>query len=539
MNRLNIHLKLTLFAAVAGILLSLSWLPMWLLPLVFVGFVPLFYIINEVKKNELSAGFAFLYGFFAFLIFNVCTTWWVWNASKGGSVAAFVLNSLLMNLPYMVLFFTNKRSVGPLKIWPFIWAWLTFEYFHYRWDGTWTWLTLGNVFADQPWMVQWYEYTGVAGGTLWVLWVNKSVFKLVTSFNQLDKQQKGRHIFNLLFFQVFAVLFLSYYVLTDFRSSVNQSKRISAKVVVIQPNVDPYKDKFSGISPYQQTLNMLHLADSIMDSTVQLIAFPETALVGSLNERYLQQEETIFLMRQFLQKHPTVSILTGADSYKEYLEHEKVSETAREYDPGKFYDSYNTAMFIVPNDTTIGIYHKSKLVPGVERLPFSSVLKYVEKYAIDLGGTSGSLGISKEPVNFNVNSTLSVAPIICYESIFGQYITEYVKRNASLLCIITNDGWWGNTPGFKQHFAYARLRAIETRRYIARSANTGISGFITDEGAILQKSGWWVPTALKETVLLNNQLTFYVRNGDLINEAAVLFTCFILFGLLFKRNQLQ
>lgn len=539
MNRLNIHLKLILFAATAGILLSVSWLPMWFLPLVFVAFVPLFYVIDEIKKQHLGAGFAFLYGFFAFLIFNVSTTWWVWNASKGGSVAAFVLNSLLMNLPFMVLFFANKKPASNLKIWPFIWAWLTFEYFHYRWDGTWTWLTLGNVFADQPWMVQWYEYTGVAGGTLWILWVNKSVFKLVTSFNQLDKQQKGRQIFNLLFFQVFAVLFLSYSVLANFRSSVSQFKRTSAKVVVVQPNVDPYNDKFNGMSPYQQTLKMLHLADSIMDSTVQLIAFPETALVGGLNERFLQQEETIFLIRQFLQKHPTVSVLTGADSFKEYLEHEPISETAREYDPGKFYDSYNTAMFIVPNDTTIGIYHKSKLVPGVERLPFSSVLKYVEKYAINLGGTSGSLGISKEPVNFEVNSALSVAPIICYESIFGQYITEYVKRNASLLCVITNDGWWGNTPGYKQHFAYARLRAIETRRFVTRSANTGISGFITDEGEVLQKSGWWVPTALKETVLINNQLTFYVRNGDLINEAAVLFTCFILFGLLFKRKQLQ
>lgn len=538
MSLLKIHLKLILYAATSGALLSLSWLPMWFLPLIFVGFVPLFFIIFEIKKQELGAGFAFLYGFFAFLIFNVCTTWWVWNASKGGSVAAFVLNSLLMNLPYMVLYFSNKKQSGALKIWPFICAWLTFEYFHFRWDGTWTWLTLGNVFANNPWMVQWYEYTGVAGGSLWILWVNKDIFGLMLSFNDLDKKTKAKKLFNLLFFKGFAVLFLSYYVLTEFRSMTETANRLSAKVAVIQPNVDPNRDKFGGISPYQQTLNMLHLADSIMDSTVQLIAFPETALVGGLNERFLQQEETIFLMREFLQKHPNVSILTGASSFKEYLDDDVISETAREYDTGKFYDAYNSAMFITPNDTTISIYHKSKLVPGVERLPFSSVLKFVEKYAIDLGGTSGSLGISKEPITFSVNSSLSVAPIICYESIFGQYVTEYIKKNASLICIITNDGWWGNTPGYKQHLAYARLRAIETRRYIARSANTGISGFISDEGAILQQSNWWTPTALKETVTLNTHLTFYVRNGDWINQIAMVLTLFFLLGLFVKPTRI-
>lgn len=539
MNRLKIHLKLSLFAVASGVLLSLSWLPQWLVPLVFIGFVPLFYIIYEVRKEQLGAGFAFLYGYLSFLIFNVCTTWWVWNASKGGSVAAFVLNSLLMNLPFMVLYFSNKKPSHTLIIWPFICAWLSFEYFHFRWDGTWTWLTLGNVFANYPNLVQWYEYTGVAGGSLWILWVNKDIFNLTLHFAEWDKQSKARHIFNLLFFKGFAVVFLSYYVLHDFRETANLFNRMRAKVAVIQPNVDPYKDKFNGISPYQQTLNMLHLADSIIDSTVQLVVFPETALVGGLNERFLQQEETIFLMRQFLQRHPTVAILTGADSFKEYLENETISETAREYDPGRFYDAYNTALFLVSNDTTIGIYHKSKLVPGVERLPFSSVLKYVEKYAIDLGGTSGSLGIDKAPVTFKVNSTLSVAPIICYESIFGAYVTDYVKRNASLLCIITNDGWWRDTPGYKQHLAYAKLRAIETRRFIARSANTGISGFISDEGEILQQSKWWEPTALKQEVVLNTHLTFYSRNGDLINVVAVALTCFFLFGLFFKSKRMR
>ena len=172
----------------------------------------------------------------------------------------------------------------------------------------------------------------------------------------------------------------------------------------------------------------------------------------------------------------------------------------------------------------------------MERLPFAAVLKYVEKYAIDLGGTTGSLGVDDEPRNFTANSMLKAAPIICYESVFGEYVTEYVKRGATFLCIITNDGWWGNTPGYKQHLQYASLRAIETRRYVARSANTGISAFFDDEGKLLQKTNWWEPAALKQNIKLNTTQTFYVKNGDMIGEYAIIFAAYFLFGLIIKRK---
>src|SRR5690606_13847188 len=121
--------------------------------------------------------------------------WWVWNASAGGAVMAFVLNRLLMNLPFMFLFYLAKKTNNTTRLWPFIWAWLSFEFLHYRWDGTWTWLSLGNVFADVPWLVQWYEYTGVAGGSLWVIWVNKSVYQWLINYPGLQKQERIRRGF--------------------------------------------------------------------------------------------------------------------------------------------------------------------------------------------------------------------------------------------------------------------------------------------------------------------------------------------------------
>jgi apolipoprotein N-acyltransferase len=91
-----------------------------------------------------------------------------------------------------------------------------------------------------------------------------------------------------------------------------------------------------------------------------------------------------------------------------------------------------------------------------------------------------------------------------------------VHQGAGFIAIITNDAWWGNTSGKDQHLAYAKLRAIENRRWVARSANTGISGFINQRGDVVKKSAWWVPTALKADVNLNEEQTFYTQYGDIL-----------------------
>ena len=107
------------------------------------------------------------------------------------------------------------------------------------------------------------------------------------------------------------------------------------------------------------------------------------------------------------------------------------------------------------------------------------------------------------------------APVICYESIWGNYVSKYVKKGAQFIAIITNDGWWGNTSGKDQHLQYAKLRAIENRRWVARSANTGISGFINQRGDIVQQTKWWQPAALNQEINLNEEITFYTQAGDI------------------------
>jgi apolipoprotein N-acyltransferase len=208
-------------------------------------------------------------------------------------------------------------------------------------------------------------------------------------------------------------------------------------------------------------------------------------------------------------------LVTGASSYRHYKKWETPSPTARKNRQGNyFYDSYNTALQL---DTTelVQYSHKSKLVPGVERMP--TWAGFLEKYAIDLGGMTGSLGRDTiQHVFENHYSGMKIAPSICYESVYGEYMGEFVKKGAQLIFIITNDGWWRDTPGHRQHCSYARLRAIESRRSIARSANTGISCFVNQRGDMFQATKYWEPAAIKQTINANTELTFYTLHGDYI-----------------------
>jgi len=173
----------------------------------------------------------------------------------------------------------------------------------------------------------------------------------------------------------------------------------------------------------------------------------------------------------------------------------------------------------IDSTSTIQLYHKSKLVPGVEKMPFPRIFKSLEKFAINMGGSTGSYGIQEERTVFlSRENKVKIAPVICYESAYGEFVSKYIINGANLIFIITNDGWWGNTAGYKQHLDYACLRAIETRRSIARSANTGISCFINQRGDIIEKSEWWTATAMKNNINTNSYLTFYVKYGDYIGR---------------------
>jgi apolipoprotein N-acyltransferase len=197
-----------------------------------------------------------------------------------------------------------------------------------------------------------------------------------------------------------------------------------------------------------------------------------------------------------------------------------------------FYDVYNSAIFI--NDSSgVDIYHKTKLVPGVEKMPFPKLLDPLVKFATDLGGIAGSLGKDNSK-NYFLTNNFILKPLICYESVYG----DLGAGKSSLISIITNDGWWKNTAGYKQHFSYASLRAIEQRRWIVRSANTGISGVINEKGVVVQKSEWDQSISLSSQVSVMDINTFYSIYGDYIGRISV-FISLLLIMISFIKNKIK
>lgn len=529
-------IKNILLVLLSGLLLGVSWYNPFTL-LIFIGFVPLFIAVNNVHASDSRKKGLKIWGlsYIGFFVWNIVSTWWVYNASLEGAILAIVCNALLHSWMFMFWYRAERRIFGSLKFWLLIPVWLAYEYLHHTWEFTWPWLTLGNNFAATSNFVQWYEFTGTSGGSVWVLIVNVLLTHLV-----LDGKKDFKSYLKPLLVIVVPIL-LSYLILAV--RNIASDKKIN--VTVIQPNIDPYNEKFD--VPFQMQLEKLHkqLLEINLNKETQLLVLPETFVVGEgggdVEESFCPSSNEFFMLEGLVKHHfPKASILTGANTSRDFSPNEKLSSTARKYyNADKYYDSYNTAIYI---DTSkqFTFYHKSKLVPGVERMPYPGFFKYFEKYAIALGGTSGSLATQKERTVFEDKILgVKIAPCICYESVYGDFMSEYIRKGAEVICITTNDGWWGNTPGHRQHLAYAKLRAIESRKQIIRCANTGISCFIDEFGNISQPQPYWEFGVINADVKLNSVKTFFVRFGDLISYGSVLLAIIIIiYGRLKRRVRL-
>ena len=313
----------------------------------------------------------------------------------------------------------------------------------------------------------------------------------------------------------------------------------SVNVLMLQPELDPYTEKYSKDS--LTILNdLLTLAETNSKGQIDYYIGPETSIpgFGSISENGFGQSMLLNTVKGFLSRHPKSVFATGISSHRFYTDENEKSETAYQTSEGMYVDSYNSAVQIIPNQK-VEVYHKGKLVPGVEIFPYINVLKPLLGDAmLNLGGTTASLGVDKKRTAFgNPYNPGKLAPIICYESIYGEFVTDYVKEGANFLAIMTNDSWWGVTQGHQQLMAYARLRAIETRREIARAANSGISAHINARGDVLADTLYGDKTTLFAKVNLYEGLTFYTRAGDLLSRISVFVLGFLVFYTLIKKFQ--
>lgn len=513
-------LHLLLLSLLSGLLFTAAW-PVNGFPfLLFVAFVPLLFVEQAISDKNYKYSFIRLlpYPYIAFLIWNILTTYWVYYSTVPGSIAAFTINALLMALAFCIFHVTKRRLGAVPGYLSLVVYWFSYEYLHLQWDLSWPWLCLGNGFSEYYKWIQWYEYTGTFGGAAWIFLLNVMIYQLLRKVLVLGEKwlSQLRAIITILLVLVVPIT-ISLFIYNGYEEEENP-----VEVVVVQPNIDPYNEKFSNMSPADQLEKFISLAEEKITPNTTFLVGPETALPRGLWETQEEDAPSIKRLRKFLEAHPNVSIVTGLTSYKMYLEGEKVSATARQYrNKNMYYDVYNTAM-IMTKDRPVQFYHKSKLVPGVEKMPYPSIFGSLQELAIDLGGMSGSHGMQKHRGVFFTPDSIGAGPAICYESIYGEYMTEYIQRGADFIFIITNDGWWRDSPGYRQHNSYARMRAIENRRSIARSANTGISCFINQRGDISQATSWWVPIAIRGEINANDKWTFYTKYGDYIARVALL-----------------
>jgi apolipoprotein N-acyltransferase len=512
-----------LLSIISGILMVLSF-PYTgsITPLVFISWIPLLIVESNVIKQKYRSSKVYIHALITFFIYNLGATWWIWNASAGGAVFAIVLNALIMAFVFY-LFHVSRKSFGKTGYVLLLLFWIAFEYIHFHWELSWPWLNFGNVFSITPSIVQWFSITGILGGTLWVLVLNLIGFFIIRNvFVQLKswkEQSKLILIFSL-------VIGLPIIVSLGLYFSYNE-KIDPVEIVAIQPNIDPYNEKFNTVLKSQLDKIFIQ-GDKGCSEKTKFVLAPETAISATFYEEELTRLPFYEYMLTRKDNWKGVSFLTGASTLCFY--EKKNSTASRKIDGGPGYiESYNTSL-LIDHENNPHFVHKSKLVLGVEKIPFTTVLPWLEQMAINLDGASGSLGIEKEPKVLKDHG-VTFAPSICYESIYGEFISQQVKKGAELIFVITNDGWWGDTPGYKQHASFSRLRAIENRRSLARSANTGISCFINQRGDVIQKTAWWKPAVIKCELNKNKELTIYSRFGDVIGKLFAFITVIVILFL--------
>lgn len=517
----NLH-PLTL-SLLSGLLLTSAWPNTALTIGLLFAWVPLLLLAHQKDTSFPLLRYIAL----SLFIWNTGTTWWLWNSTGFGAIAAILINTTLMCIPWWGFIKMRRHFSESVSLFSLVVFWLSFEYIHLNWSISWPWLTLGNGLSAFSTYIQWYEYTGVGGGSLLIWMVNLLVFRSITSLKESNKKL-AMYFSSMAIILIASLVFISQQLLPEKMSTDEKST-----VVVVQPNIDPYQ-KFESLTTADQINRLVQLSASAIDSNTTMVIWPETAMSAADWQDNIKSNPYYQPIFQFLAAHPSVQLISGIETFKQYGT-TAATKTARKTNEGIYYDAFNAAVSLKANQEPV-FYNKSKLVPGVESLP--SFLRFMAPVFEQFGGSTGGYGVSDTAVVFrDPIRMLDAAPIICYESIYGEYVTNYVKSGASILTIMTNDGWWGNTPGHQQHLYYAKLRAIETRRWVARSANTGISAFINPRGEIEQSLAWDKRGVIKMAIPAEHSLTFYVRIGDLIFNLAAGFAAFFVVVYFYKKTK--
>ncbi len=502
--------KLYFLSISTGILLGICWNNILPAISLFVAFVPLLFVIQQPKLHYSQI---FHYSFISFFLFHLGVAWWLFRSSIFGGLSIMLINSTAQSLVMLLVHKIRQKSNEQITLMAFVVFWLSFEYLHFHWELSIPTMNLGNWLGQVTQIIQWYEYTGILGGSLWILISNVIVYQIIISYRNGQRIKANILIFGEIILILFPILVSKN---IEDKSNFNGYK---INFTVIQPNINPYSEKYKSSLFKKQTERQIQLAQTADTLRPTCIVYPESSFPKYLDETKINNDKFIQTLNNKLITNENRAVIASCYTYKAY-------------DNDTIF--YNTAFMLKANYPP-QIYHKSKLVLGVEKIPFDSYFRFLKKLNLDFGGYTNSLGIDNERNIFrSFSDSLKIAPVICYESIYGEFITQYVKKGANCIAIMTNDAWWGNTSGYKQHLMHAQLRAIENRKAVVRAANTGTSCFINAKGKISAQANDWQEAVLTSCISTNNYISFYTKHGDYIGRFAICISLILLIAAVVK-----
>lgn len=496
-------------SAATAILLGLAFPPLPLGILACFGMVPFLLMVDSIH----SFGRFVRYSYATFFPFSLISLYWVGGFTHGkdpflmiAGAALFLWEPLVLTIPAIAYYFVRKQFRHDLSVLAFPLIWIAMEWLYAWGELAFPWLHLGNTQTYHLEKIQFADITGVYGISLWVLAINVLVYLLILT---LQRTQERRYPLYLA-----GTIALVYIAPNFYRPHIESEERAPEPVTIgiIQPNVDPW-DKWKGSDTFEgrwaQVEHYLQLIDAQVKDSVDIVVLPESAIL--LNLPQFRNQMNVF---QNEVDRLGVSVLSG------YVR-------VQYYEPGKApvssntvrgtsirYDSYNSIFFVQPGTDSIQSYSKMRLVPFAERIPYAEKMPMLIE-PLRWGVGISNWGLARDSTLFlsEKNGTKFLA-MVCYESIFPEFVAQFVKKGAQYLVFTTNDSWWGNTSGARQHNQYAVLRAIENRRWVARCANGGISSFIDPEGRMYDATAMYTEAYIQRSIQPRVATTFYTEHGD-------------------------
>jgi apolipoprotein N-acyltransferase len=531
-----------LLALLSGIMLALSFPPMPFGLLAFAAFVPLLYLFSDEKNPK----FTFLLLYITFFVFHTGSNWWIssWQEKTdpflfASGLALDIAHPFFFMVPFVVFFILKKR-LGfniSLKLFPAIWV--GFEWLHGLGDMGYPWLTVGYTQIYNRYFVQIADVAGIWGVSFIIVTINIIILRLIIQYKS-NRILSGKEYLRTLNFRkgiiyIFLLLMIpiiyGFFRINEFDHSKLLKEKKTVNVGIIQPNIDPWDKWSSGV------VQMIRLHQKMTEDLISskgkpdIIVWSETA-IPFVGINFNTGKDLSYLETWI--DSAGISLLTGIAQFYVYPDPKTAPPFAKNLygDSTLKFQTYNAALMLNPklqNELNPQFYQKMKLTPFAERIPWEEQLTFL-KSLIEWNVGISSWSIGKEQkilVMQNHGKNAKIGTIICIESIHPGFVKNFAAKGAELLTIITNDGWYDFTSGPEQHYAIAEMRAIESRRYIARCANTGVSGFISATGESLLRAQQYKPETIELTLPLITERTLYSYIGDILPELSTL--CVLIF----------